>query len=148
MIRIAREVTANVQGDFEKARRLQDWVSQNLEFDLGIALASASEVVRNRRGTCVAYAVLLAALERAAGLPSRVVMGFAYANGIWGGHAWTEAYLDNRWIALDAALFSPGPADAARLRFGASAGDDQLIKILAAGAQLYGNVDCQVTHSR
>ena len=145
VIRIAREVTANVQGDFEKARRLQDWVSQNLEFDLGIALASASEVVRNRRGTCVAYAVLLAALERAAGLPSRVVMGFAYANGIWGGHAWTEAYLDNRWIALDAALFSPGPADAARLRFGASAGDDQLIKILAGGAQLYGNVECEVT---
>ena len=145
VIRIAREVTANVQGDFEKARRLQDWVSQNLQFDLGIALAPASEVVRNRRGTCVAYAVLLAALQRAAGLPSRVVMGFAYANGIWGGHAWTEAYLDHRWIDLDAALFSPGPADAARLRFGASAGDDQLIKILAAGAQLYGNVECQVT---
>ncbi|HYJ04642.1 MAG TPA: transglutaminase-like domain-containing protein [Chthoniobacterales bacterium] len=145
VIRIAREVTANVEGDFEKARRLQNWVSQNLEFDLGIALASASEVVRNRRGTCVAYAVLLAALERAAGLPSRVVMGFAYANGIWGGHAWTEVYLDNRWIALDSALFSPGPADAARLRFGASPGDDQLIKILAAGAQLYGNVECQVT---
>lgn len=145
VIRIAREVTANVQGDFEKARRLQDWVSQNLQFDLGIALAPASEVVRNRRGTCVAYAVLLAALERAAGLPSRVVMGFAYANGIWGGHAWTEAYLDQRWIALDSALFSPGPADAARLRFGASAGDDQLIKILAAGAQLYGNVECAVT---
>lgn len=145
VIRIAREVTANVAGDFEKARRLQDWVSQNLQFDLGIAVAPASEVVRNRRGTCVAYAVLLAALERAAGLPSRVVMGFAYANGIWGGHAWTEAYLDNRWIALDSALFSPGPADAARLRFGASAGDDQLIKILAAGAQLYGNVECQVT---
>ena len=145
VMRIAREVTANVQGDFEKARRLQNWVSQNLQFDLGIAVAPASEVVRNRRGTCVAYAVLLAALERAAGLPSRVVMGFAYANGIWGGHAWTEAYVDNRWIALDSALFSPGPADAARLRFGASAGDDHLIKILAAGAQLYGNVECQVT---
>ncbi|MCY0541588.1 hypothetical protein OVW21_26540, partial [Klebsiella pneumoniae] len=51
VMRIAREVTANVQGDFEKARRLQNWVSQNLEFDLGIALASASEVARNRRGT-------------------------------------------------------------------------------------------------
>lgn len=144
VIRIAREVTANVEGEFEKARRLQDWVNQNLKFDLGIALAPASEVARNRRGTCVAYAVLLAALERAAGLPSRVVMGFAYANGIWGGHAWTEAYLDHRWIVLDAALFSPGPADAARFRFGASAGEDQLVKILAAGAQLYGNVECHV----
>lgn len=145
IIRIAREVTANVERDFEKARRLHNWVNQNVKFDLGIALAPASEVVRNRRGTCVAYAVLLAALERAAGLPSRVIMGFAYANGIWGGHAWTEVYLDQRWIALDSALFSPGPADAARLRFGASSGDDQLIKILAAGAQLYGNVECLVT---
>jgi hypothetical protein len=120
-------------------------VNQNLHFDLGVALAPASEVVRNRRGTCVAYAVLLAALERAAGLPSRVAMGFAYADGIWGGHAWSEAYIDNRWIALDAALFSPGPADAARLRFGASSGEDQLIKLITAGAQIYGNVDCQVT---
>ena len=145
VIRIAREVTATAEGDFDKARRLQNWVNQNLQFDLGIAVAPASEVVRNRRGTCVAYAVLLAALQRAAGLPSRVVMGFAYANGIWGGHAWSEAYIDQRWIALDSALFSPGPADAARLRFGASPGDDQLIKILAAGAQLYGNVECQVT---
>ncbi|MCA1658944.1 MAG: transglutaminase-like domain-containing protein [Verrucomicrobiaceae bacterium] len=144
VMRIAREVTTNVKGDFEKARKLQNWVSQNLKFDLGIALAPASEVVRNRRGTCVAYTVLLAALERAAGLPSRVVMGFAYANGIWGGHAWTEVYVDRRWIALDAALFSPGPADAARLRFGASTGDDQFIKLLAGGAQLYGNVECQV----
>jgi Transglutaminase-like superfamily len=144
VIRIAHEVTANLRGDFEKARRLQYWVSQNLHFDLGVALAPASEVARNRRGTCVAYAVLLAALERAAGLPSRVVMGFAYANGIWGGHAWTEAYIDHRWIALDAALFSPGPADAARLGFGASSGDDGLIKLLAAGSQLYGNVECQV----
>ena len=145
VIRIAREVTANLQNDVEKVRRLQDWVNQSLKFDLGVALAPASEVARNRRGTCVAYAVLLAALERAAGLPSRVVMGFAYANGIWGGHAWTEAYVEGRWIAFDAALFSPGPADAARLRFGASTGDDGLIKLLTAGAQLYGNVDCQVT---
>jgi hypothetical protein len=144
VIRIAREVTGGVLGDIEKARRLQNWVNQNLHFDLGVALASASEVARNRRGTCVAYAVLLTALERAAGLPSRVAMGFAYANGIWGGHAWSEVYVDRRWIALDAALYSPGPADASPLRFGASPGDDQLIKLLAAGAQLYGNVECQV----
>ena len=63
VIRIAQEATNGVTDDFEKARRLQDWVSQNLQFDLGIALAPASEVVRNRRGTCVAYAILLASLR-------------------------------------------------------------------------------------
>lgn len=115
VIRIAREATGKVKGDFEKARRLQDWVSKNLDFDLGIALAPASEVVRNRRGTCIAYAVLLASLERAVGLPSRVAMGYAYANGIWGGHAWTEIFIDGQWVALDAALYGPSTADAARL---------------------------------
>ncbi len=142
--RIAQETTKGVQGDFEKARRLQDWVSQNLQLDLGIVLAPASEVVRNRRGTCVAYAILLASLERAIGLPSRVAMGYAYANGIWGGHAWTEVFIDGQWVALDAALYAPGTADAARLWFGASSGDDQMIKAVGGGAQMYGHVDFQV----
>jgi len=144
VLRIAREATSEVKSDFEKARRLQDWVSKNLQFDLGIALAPASEVVRNRRGTCIAYAVLLASLERAVGLPSRVAMGYAYANGIWGGHAWSEVFIDGQWVALDAALYGPGTADAARLWFGASSGDDQLIKLIAAGSQMYGYVDFQV----
>ena len=144
VIRIAREATTGVTGDFEKARRLQDWVSRNLQFDLGIALAPASEVARNRRGTCIAYSTLLAALQRAAGLPSRVVMGYGYANGIWGGHAWTEAFVDGQWVAFDAALYGPGTADAARLSFGSSAGDDQMMKLVAAGGQMYGAVDFQV----
>jgi len=144
VIRIAREATGEVKGDFEKARRLQDWVSKNLDFDLGIALAPASEVVRNRRGTCIAYAVLLASLQRAVGLPSRVAMGYAYANGIWGGHAWSEVFIDGQWVALDAALYGPGTADAARLWFGASSGDDQLIKLIAAASQMYGYVDFRV----
>ena len=144
VMRVARETTAGAKDDFEKARRLHDWVSRNLKFDLGIALAPASEVVRNRRGTCIAYAVLLASLQRAAGLPSRVAMGYGYANGIWGGHAWSEVFIDGGWVALDAALYGPGTADAARLWFGASSGDDQLMKLIAAAGQMYGSVDFEV----
>lgn len=144
VIRIAQEVTAGATSDFEKARRLQDWVSSNLQFDLGIAVAPASELVRNRRGTCIAYATLLAALQRVVGLPSRIAMGYGYANGIWGGHAWTEAFIDGEWVALDAALYGPGTADAARLWFGSSSGDDQLMKVISAGAQMYGAVEFRV----
>ena len=135
-----------MQGDFEKARRLHNWVNQNMQFDLGIALAPASEVVRNRRGTCVAYAVLLAALERAAGLPSRVIMGFAYANGIWGGHAWTEAYLDRPLgRARFGALLARGPRTPPDCASERPRGTISSSKSLAAGAQLYGNVECVVT---
>ena len=44
-----------------------------MTFDLGIALAPSSEILRDRRGTCVGYATLLAALARSVGIPSRVI---------------------------------------------------------------------------
>ena len=51
------------------------------------------------------------------GIPSRVAMGYAYLNGMFGGHAWTEVLAGERWIPLDAALTSDGVADAARFAF-------------------------------
>lgn len=113
--RIAHDVAGNETDVFRAAVRLRDWVHRSMKMDLGIALAPASEVIRQRKGTCAAYAIVLAALARAAGIPSRVVMGYAYVSGIWGGHAWVEVWTKDRWVPLDAALPSPGPADAARL---------------------------------
>jgi hypothetical protein len=113
--RIAREVAGKEIGAATAAFRLRDWVHANMSFDLGIALAPASETIRQRKGTCAAYAITLAALARAAGIPSRVVMGYAYVAGIWGGHAWVEMFTGDRWLALDGALMSAGPADAARI---------------------------------
>jgi hypothetical protein len=42
-------------------------------------------------------------------------MGYVYASGIWGGHAWVEVLVGNEWIPIDAAAYSSGPADAARI---------------------------------
>lgn len=142
--RLAREITAGIRGDLAKARALHDWVNRNMSLDLGVALASAAEVARNRRGTCIASAVLLAALQRAAGLPSRVALGLVYYCGIWGGHAWTDVYIDGRWLSLDAAMYAPGAADAARLRFGSSSGEDRLEVLQSAGLKMFGNVDIRV----
>ena len=89
--------------------------------------------------------MLLAALERAAGIPSRVAMGLVYYDGIWGGHAWTEVFADGRWRGLDAAMYSPGAVDAARICFGTSSGEDNLSKLQADGLRIYGNVDVVVT---
>jgi transglutaminase-like putative cysteine protease len=144
VVRLAHDLAAGGGDRLAAARALQDWAAAHVEFDLGIALAPASEVVRNRRGTCIAFAVLLAALERAAGIPARIAMGYAYADGIWGGHAWTEVLAGGEWVPLDAALYAPGVADAARFQFGSYTGDDNLAAATAAAAQLYGSLDVQV----
>src|SRR5262249_27011445 len=103
VMRIAREVVDDERDAWAAAQKLTRWVHDNMRFDLGVGLASASEVARDRRGTCAAYATFLAALERAAGIPSRYVMGFVYVNGAWGGHAWTEVRIGDDWLPLDAA---------------------------------------------
>jgi hypothetical protein len=52
--------------------------------------------------------VLTAAMCRAAGIPARVVFGVVYAKSfagrenVFGGHAWVEAYVGDKWIGLDA----------------------------------------------
>jgi hypothetical protein len=139
--RLAREIAGDETDRFKAARKLQDWVAKNLSYDLGIALAPASEVVRNRRGTCVAYAVLLASMARAVGIPSRVPMGYIYTGGIWGGHAWVEVLIDGQWLPFDAAGYRPGIADAARFQFDSYTMQDNLFAGSLAGLQVYGNVD-------
>lgn len=115
IIRIAKLATAGKADPMDCAKALETWVNQNMHFDLGVAVAPASEIVRNRRGTCCAYATLLTALCRARGIPGRVAMGLVYTSGIWGGHFWTEALIGNDWVALDAAISSASTADPARI---------------------------------
>lgn len=141
---LAEKIVGGERDRYRAARKLQAWVSQNLSLDLGIALAPASEVVRNRRGTCIAFSVLLASLERAAGIPSRVAEGFVYVDGIWGGHAWTEILAGGQWVPLDAALYRAGPADAARFQFGSYTLEDNLAAANQAGMQTYGNIEVTV----
>jgi len=52
-------------------------------------------------------------LCRAVGIPAQVVTGVAYVDdwaGLqgFGGHAWTQAYIGDRWVGLDAAFKSAG----------------------------------------
>jgi hypothetical protein len=141
---IARKVVGDEHDAWKAARALQVWTNEHMQFDLGVAVAPASEVARNLRGTCFGYSMLLGALTRAAGIPSRLRMGFVYAGGIWGGHAWIDVRIGNDWIPLDSALYSPGPADAARFSFYTSALEDGTLTGVGALGQLYSHADVKI----
>jgi len=142
--RIAHRVVGEEKDAFRAACRLRDWVKNNMQMDLGIALAPASEAIRQRKGTCAAYSITLATLARAAGIPSQVVMGYAYVAGIWGGHAWVEVWTGHQWVPIDGALPSPGSADAARIacvRTSLAAGAGPLMNSLS---RFFGNVEVSI----
>ena len=76
----------------------------------GVGFATASEVARNKEGDCTEHSMLLAALGRAMGIPTRVATGLVYTDEFEGKkdvlvyHMWTQFYLDGEWVNLDAAL--------------------------------------------
>ncbi|MDP2915157.1 MAG: transglutaminase-like domain-containing protein [Candidatus Aminicenantes bacterium] len=142
---LVRGLIAGEKDLFQAVLKLERWVSDNMTFDLGIALAPSAEILQNRRGTCVGYATLLAAMARAAGIPSRVVMGYVYALGMFGGHAWTEVQVGDTWIPMDAAIVAPAQADAARLGFNAVSMHEGAGSLSGgAGQQLFGQVDIRI----
>ena len=72
---------------------------------------SALEALERRAGDCTESAVLLAALGRAAGIPTRVVSGLTYSrvpilgmSNAFMPHSWVVAYVDGRWKSFDLAL--------------------------------------------
>ncbi|MGD9722457.1 MAG: transglutaminase family protein [Pirellulales bacterium] len=93
------------------ALALEKYVHDALSInDFTQAFSSAAEVAKSRTGDCTEHAVLLAALARAAGIPSRVAIGLVYverAHG-FGYHMWTEVYLNGQWVPLDATLGQGG----------------------------------------
>lgn len=125
----------------ERMRRLEAAVRAHIsDKGLQVGYASAAQTVASRAGDCTEHAVLLAALGRALDIPTRVVSGLAYAPGYAGQrhvfvpHAWTEAWIGDRWMSFDAAL--PG-FDAGHIAFGSGDGDPAGFY---AGVALLGNV--------
>ena len=90
---------------------------------------SAVETLIRASGDCTGTAVVLAALGRAAGIPTRVADGLVYSAERYHGmsnafmpHSWTLAYVDGRWRSFDAAL--PVGFDTSHIALSIGDGDD------------------------
>ena len=91
-----------------------------------LGYGSAAEALRTRSGDCTEYAVLLAALARARGIPSRVAYGLVYADrfsgkkDVFSPHAWVQVWTGSRWQSYDAGI---GEFDATHLALSLGDGD-------------------------
>ncbi|HEY0179155.1 MAG TPA: transglutaminase-like domain-containing protein [Dokdonella sp.] len=111
IVRLARRAAGGATGAGERMQRIERFVRGYIrDKSLDVGYASALEVARHPEGDCTEHAVLVAALGRALGIPTRVVDGLAYAPGFAGRdrvfvpHAWAQAWVDARWQSFDAAL--------------------------------------------
>ena len=137
----------------KQAKALEAFVARHIEDKtLGVGFATASEACRTREGDCSEHAMLLGAMLRAAGIPSRIVTGLVYADGfmgeraIFGYHMWTQALIETkdgaRWVDLDAAVM---PMDATHLAVSRSTfTDDDPVSAMIDLVEVFGQLEIEV----
>lgn len=110
VVAMAQRIVGDASSDIQRMRRLRSYLSDYItEKGLDVGYASALETIKSRRGDCTEHAVLLTALARSLGIPARVVTGIVYVDRFGGAsrvfipHAWTQAWIANRWISFDSA---------------------------------------------
>ena len=103
------------------ARRLVAWVHDSLRAEAGASPTGAAGALTRGSGDAREFALLTAAMARAAGIPAHPVSGLLQHDGRFYLHSWTEVYL-GRWIPVDAML-NQFPADASHLSFVSGSAD-------------------------
>ncbi len=128
--RLARQIAGDVDDPLVVARRLNDWVYDNLKKEVTLSVPSAVQVLESGQGDCNEHTVLYLALARSLGLPTRTATGVVHIRGRYYYHAWPEVWA-GRWVAVDPTL-GQFPADASHLRFlvGGLARQVELVRLI------------------
>lgn len=116
IIALMEKITKGLNSDSEKTKAIHDWVAKNIAYDVESYfnnvshLYTTTEILDRMKDVCSGYVNLTVALNRAAGIKAKFVIG----TSIWSdqgetwkttkkkdNHAWVEAYVDGKWIIQD-----------------------------------------------
>ena len=130
----AYEIVGKTLIPSEAARRVLNWMHDNVEKTPLLSVPNALDVLREKSGDCNEHAVLAAALLRAVGIPVRICTGLVYGDEQFSYHAWNEIFL-GQWVSFDAAL-NQFPADVTHIRL--IRGDlDQQMRLLSTVGSIH-----------
>jgi len=140
----AREIVGKETNALVATKKLCGWVFTTLEKgDINIAAASAAETLKNNKGDCTEHAVLLCALARSLGIPTREVTGMVLRGSVFGYHAWSEFLLDGKWVPVDATINMVGlPAGA--IKFGHDDGNQTSNQATTLMVKLFGKTKLEI----
>jgi hypothetical protein len=101
---LAAEIAGDESNSWEAAKKINNWVFENIEKQFTPDFSNALQTLRSKQGDCGEHTALATALMRAAGIPARPVTGLVYwppGEG-FGYHAWVEAFV-GEWVMMDPA---------------------------------------------
>ncbi len=111
---LAMSITKDKETSFDKTKAILDFVYDYLEKSPTVSVPSALDVLNMKKGDCNEHSILFGALARAAGIPTKIVVGLIYQAGAYYYHAWDAVYIAGHWYFVDP-IFHQFPASGAHL---------------------------------
>ncbi len=146
----ARKIVGEERNAWRAAKKIAEWVRDEMEANYDVGFATATEILKNREGDCSEHTVIFVALCRAVGIPARAAVGIMYGDGIFAYHMWPEVFV-GKWINLDAKWLAVDEetgeyfTDATHIKFGRSSLDDNIFEeMVKAVSEIIGKLDLQV----
>ncbi len=121
VIALSDSICKGITDDYKKLLAIHDYVAENMYYDMddfynkgSHNYAGVEDLLDNKRSVCQGYADLMTMLVRAQKIPCRQLVGYALgltSAGTWNNnninattlnHAWNQAYVNHRWINIDA----------------------------------------------
>ena len=109
----ANELAAGLTSDAEIAKLIYGFVVDHMSYDQAKAetvpkgyVPSVDEALDTGKGICFDYAVLLAVMLRAEGIPTKMLIGFVTSDNLY--HSWNSVYLNGEWVWMDPTLDKTG----------------------------------------
>ncbi len=106
----AKSLCASATGNAQKVAAIYQFITSTIKYDYQKAnsvkagyLPNVDSTLSAKTGICFDYAALMAAMCRAQGIPTRLIIGNTSA----GYHAWNEIYLDG-WKRYDSTFAAAG----------------------------------------
>jgi len=150
IVQMARSIIGSERNSWAAAKRIAEWVNQEIEPNYDVGFASAREVLENREGDCSEHTVLMVALCRSVGIPARAAVGVMYGEGIFAYHMWPEVYV-GEWVGLDAKWLAVDKksgeyyTDATHIKLGDSALDEGIFQEMGqAMSEIIGKLTLEV----
>jgi transglutaminase-like putative cysteine protease len=150
IIAVAKEIVGAERNAWRAAKKIAEWVDQEITPNYNVGFASAAEILKNREGDCTEHTVIFVALCRAAGIPARAAVGVMYGSGIFAYHMWPEVFV-GRWVDLDAKWLARDEktgeyyTDATHIKFGRSDLNENLFQeMITSISEIMGKLQVEI----
>lgn len=100
ILKLAEEITGGEKNSWVSAKKILQWVHNNIKKTPTLSIPSSLDVLRTGKGDCNEHTVLFTALTRSIGIPTKMIAGLVYLDNAFYYHAWPKVYV-GEWVNMD-----------------------------------------------